>query len=41
MKRLLLTALLMTATLAGNAIASPGKSFGQTYFTNDYLRPSP
>lgn len=41
MKRLLVAALLTTAALAGNAIAAPRHDFGQTYFANDYLRPSP
>ncbi len=41
MKRFLLAALLTTAALAGTAQAAPKHDFGQTYFTNDYLRPSP
>jgi len=41
MKRFLLAALLTTAALAGTAHATPRDSFGQTYFANEYLRPSP
>ncbi len=41
MKRFLLAALLTTAALAGAAHATPRDSFGQTYFANEYLRPSP
>ena len=41
MKRFLLAALLTTAALAGTAHATPREGFGQGYFTNDYLRPSP